>query len=78
VRSNGSYSALKNITQYEFEECFFSNTAPLEKQNVKKAKQEVFYASVFTDWNFWLLALLLVVLIAAGAGVYARKRKKTE
>ena len=78
VRSNGSYSALKNITQYEFEECFFSNTAPLEKQNVKKAKQEVFYASVFADWNFWLLALLLIVLLAAGAGVYARKRKKTD
>jgi hypothetical protein len=26
----------------------------------------------------WILSLLLIVLIAAGAGVYARKRKKTE
>ena len=78
LRSNKSFTALKNITQYEFEECFFSDTSTaIRKKNEQAAKDETYLASVFTDSDAWIMGLkVLTVLVGAVAGVVYRKKRK--
>ncbi|MBR6228940.1 MAG: hypothetical protein IKQ97_04315 [Eubacterium sp.] len=78
VRTNKKFTALKNITQYEFEECFFSDTSDsLVKKNVKSATDETILASVFTDAGTWIMILMtLLILAGAAAGLVYRKRKR--
>ena len=81
LRSNKSFTALKNITQYEFDECFFSDTSDaLEKKDVKAAVDETYYASVFSDMGIWLIAILVLIIVvgAMAAIVYKKTAKRSE
>ena len=77
IRTNKSYTAIKNITQYEYEEFFFSDVGSFKKDNVKAAKEEVYLASVFADRTMVVMGIMfLVVVIAATAGVIVQRKKK--
>ena len=76
IRSNKSYTAIKNITQYEYEEFFFSDVGSFKTENIKE-KEEVYLASAFTDTELWVMVcMILVVCAGAGAGIIYRRREK--
>ena len=79
VRSNESYNAIKNITQYEFEECFFSDTrTSIEKKNVKAGVNESILASVFTDAGAKMMIFMISVILAGAVAsfIYVHMKKK--
>ena len=81
VRSNKSFTGLKNITQYEYEECFFSDTSThLRKKNEQAAKDETILASVFTDTEIRMIIFMTaVILLGAVVGyIYRSSRKRAQ
>ena len=77
IRTNQSYTAIKNITQYEYDEFFFSDAGSFKKDNVKAAKEEVYLASVFTDTELWIMGgLILIVCAGTYAGLIYRGRRR--
>ena len=77
IRTNQKYSALKNITRYEVDEYFFSDAGSFVKENIKKAKSEVFLASVFANIGVRLaIGMILIIIIGALTGLSYKKRRK--
>lgn len=76
VRSRKSFKILENITKYEYENYFRTDSGRMT-QKIRSTKDETYLASVFSD-NFILIiaGLIFIVIASAAAGVYSRKQKR--
>ncbi|MBR0118783.1 MAG: right-handed parallel beta-helix repeat-containing protein, partial [Eubacterium sp.] len=76
VRSRKSFKILENITQYEYDKFFNSNTGSLSKK-IRSTTDETFLASVFANKSIGIIAgIILLAIISAIAGVAAERKRK--
>lgn len=76
VRSRKSFKILENITQYEYDKFFKSNTGSLSKK-IRSTTDETFLASVFANKSIMIIAgIILLAIVSAIVGVVAGRKRK--